>query len=308
MHPREVAEVGEVLELPGGVGAPRVRPGRDHRPAVVRQLGHVGERPARILERDPDEAVALDALERADPGLLRDAGRIGELRDERARAVGAVMPAVVRADDVVAVDRAERDGRPAVDAEIGDGVGRPAGVAVERERLAEEHPAQGLVLELRCECDRVPAGAKGRDVGGGGRCFHRCISLPPMMGRVESAAVGSEEDGMDLAEIYEQFSPAFDEFAKGNPEPVKALYSHRDDATLANPFGPAVRGWDEVIKDAALHVLKVPRRRVPRCAADCRVRDGRSRVCPRPGALAIQGGRTPASRALRPSGHNDPSP
>ena len=53
---------------------------------------------------------------------------------------------------------------------------------------------------------------------------------------------------MDLAEIYEQFSPAFNEFAKGNPEPVKALYSHCDDATLANPFGPAVRGWDEVSK------------------------------------------------------------
>jgi ketosteroid isomerase-like protein len=27
---------------------------------------------------------------------------------------------------------------------------------------------------------------------------------------------------------------------------VKALFSHRDDATLANPFGPPVRGWDQV--------------------------------------------------------------
>ena len=51
---------------------------------------------------------------------------------------------------------------------------------------------------------------------------------------------------MDLAEVYEQLGPALNEFAKGNPEPVKALYSHRDDATLANPFGPAVRGWAEV--------------------------------------------------------------
>jgi hypothetical protein len=51
---------------------------------------------------------------------------------------------------------------------------------------------------------------------------------------------------MDLAEVYERFGPAADEFAKGNPEPVKALYSHQDDATLANPFGPAVRGRDEV--------------------------------------------------------------
>lgn len=53
---------------------------------------------------------------------------------------------------------------------------------------------------------------------------------------------------MDLDEMYAQFEPAWDEFAKGNPEPAKALYSHRNDATLANPFGPAVRGWDEVSK------------------------------------------------------------
>lgn len=53
---------------------------------------------------------------------------------------------------------------------------------------------------------------------------------------------------MDLADVYAQFEPAWNEFAKGNPEPAKALYSHRDDATLANPFGPAVRGWDQVSK------------------------------------------------------------
>ena len=33
-----------------------------------------------------------------------------------------------------------------------------------------------------------------------------------------------------------------DEFARGDPEPVKALYSEADDVTLANPFGPARRG------------------------------------------------------------------
>lgn len=53
---------------------------------------------------------------------------------------------------------------------------------------------------------------------------------------------------MDLNEVYAQFKPVWDEFAKGNPEPAKALYSHRDDATLANPFGPVARGWDEVSK------------------------------------------------------------
>jgi hypothetical protein len=33
---------------------------------------------------------------------------------------------------------------------------------------------------------------------------------------------------------------------KGNPEPYKAAFSHRDDFTLGNPFGPFARGWDQV--------------------------------------------------------------
>ncbi len=36
------------------------------------------------------------------------------------------------------------------------------------------------------------------------------------------------------------------EFVNGNPEPFKALWSHHDDVVLANPFGPAVRGWEAV--------------------------------------------------------------
>ena len=53
---------------------------------------------------------------------------------------------------------------------------------------------------------------------------------------------------MDLNEVYAQFKPVWDEFGKGNAEPAKALYSHRDDATLANPFGPIALGWGEVSK------------------------------------------------------------
>ena len=33
---------------------------------------------------------------------------------------------------------------------------------------------------------------------------------------------------------------------KGNPEPVKKLWSHREDASLANPQGSVARGWGEV--------------------------------------------------------------
>jgi len=47
-------------------------------------------------------------------------------------------------------------------------------------------------------------------------------------------------------ELIEQFHLAQDEFVKGNPEPVEQLFSHREDVSLANPQGPAVRGWEQV--------------------------------------------------------------
>ncbi len=50
----------------------------------------------------------------------------------------------------------------------------------------------------------------------------------------------------DVDELIEQFHLAQGEVVKGNPEPVKRLFSHREDVTLANPFGPPVRGWEQV--------------------------------------------------------------
>ena len=44
----------------------------------------------------------------------------------------------------------------------------------------------------------------------------------------------------------EEYHRAGREITNGNPEVYKALYSRRDDVTLANPFGPPVRGWSEV--------------------------------------------------------------
>jgi hypothetical protein len=46
----------------------------------------------------------------------------------------------------------------------------------------------------------------------------------------------------DLDQVLERWHPASDEFLKGDPEPVKKLWSHREDVTLANPYGPPVRG------------------------------------------------------------------
>ena len=47
----------------------------------------------------------------------------------------------------------------------------------------------------------------------------------------------------DLDAAIAQSRLALGEFAKGDPEPLKAAYSQREDVTLANPFGPPVRGW-----------------------------------------------------------------
>jgi ketosteroid isomerase-like protein len=50
----------------------------------------------------------------------------------------------------------------------------------------------------------------------------------------------------DLDGVLEQFKRAGQEFVKGHPKPVQELFSHRDDVSLANPFGPPVRGWEQV--------------------------------------------------------------
>jgi hypothetical protein len=50
----------------------------------------------------------------------------------------------------------------------------------------------------------------------------------------------------DVHELIEQYYRAQREFLKGNPDPVKDLFSHTEDVTLANPYGPPVRGWEEV--------------------------------------------------------------
>ena len=49
-------------------------------------------------------------------------------------------------------------------------------------------------------------------------------------------------------ELIDQYQLASGEFLKGNPEPVKKLWSHREDVSIANPYGPPVRGWDEAAK------------------------------------------------------------
>ena len=47
----------------------------------------------------------------------------------------------------------------------------------------------------------------------------------------------------DLTKLIELSHVALDAFAKGDPEPLKDLYSRRDDVIIANPFGPPAKGW-----------------------------------------------------------------
>lgn len=49
----------------------------------------------------------------------------------------------------------------------------------------------------------------------------------------------------DVDEVIEKSHRAWAEFVKGNPEPAKELFSHKEDVTVANPFGPPVRGWEQ---------------------------------------------------------------
>ena len=110
----------------------------------------------------------------------------------------------------------------------------------------------------------------------------------------------------DFDQVLEQFKQAGNEFMKGNPKPVQNLFSHRDDVTLANPFGPPARGWDEVAKtqergasyyrDGEIYAFETVAKYVtPELACILWIeRDQR------------EGGRSRGAHTLRSSGHDDP--
>ena len=47
----------------------------------------------------------------------------------------------------------------------------------------------------------------------------------------------------NLDEFIERYHQACVAFSRGDPAPMKELFSRADDVVLANPFGPAVLGW-----------------------------------------------------------------
>jgi len=51
---------------------------------------------------------------------------------------------------------------------------------------------------------------------------------------------------MEIQKVIDQYHIAADQFSRGDPEPVKLLYSHKEDVSLINPFGQVEVGWDKV--------------------------------------------------------------
>src|SRR5215208_5707949 len=99
-------------------------------------------------------------------------------------------------------------------------------------------------------CDRLPTRERTR--GGRFSVFGRMFYTA--RGRGAQGGGGAPMQRMvvaavdDVDELIEQYYRTQREFLRGNPEPVKDLFSHTEDVTLANLYGPPVRGFDEVAK------------------------------------------------------------
>jgi len=50
----------------------------------------------------------------------------------------------------------------------------------------------------------------------------------------------------DLDAAIDRYHNAAAEFIKGNPAPFEMMFSHADDVSVANPFGPVACGWPDV--------------------------------------------------------------
>src|SRR5215218_1271746 len=118
----------------------------------------------------------------------------------------------------------------------------------------------------------------------------------------------------DLDEVLEQFKLAGNEFMKGNPKPVQELFSHRDDVTLANPFGPPARGWEQVAKTQERGAsyprawrIVLSRWRDLRLRDRGQVRDTRASLHLVDRADQREGRRSRGGHPVRSAGHYDPA-
>ena len=54
---------------------------------------------------------------------------------------------------------------------------------------------------------------------------------------------------LDFDQVVQRYHLALGEFGKGNPKPVKGLFSHRGDVSAAGGFGGVMHGWEQVAKN-----------------------------------------------------------
>ena len=60
----------------------------------------------------------------------------------------------------------------------------------------------------------------------------------------------------DISHVIDQYHKAVSAILGGNAQPVKLMYSHREDVTLASPFGPTILGWKKVSEGIDYHVTR----------------------------------------------------
>ena len=68
---------------------------------------------------------------------------------------------------------------------------------------------------------------------------------------------------LDFDQVVDQCHLALGELGKGNPEPVKALFSHRVDVSAAGGFGGVMLGWAQVAKNTEFAASRFQDRQVP---------------------------------------------
>jgi hypothetical protein len=100
----------------------------------------------------------------------------------------------------------------------------------------------------------------------------------------------------DLDEVIEQCQRALDKFVKGTPQPMQMMFSHREDVSLANPFGPPARGWDRGRSHHGPRRIESQGWRDGRLRESSEVRDPRARLH----RVAREAG----GQARRQDGHN----
>ena len=59
-----------------------------------------------------------------------------------------------------------------------------------------------------------------------------------------------------ISYVIDHYHKAVKAFLGGNAQPLKLMYSHREDVTLVSPFGPAILGWKNVSEGIDYHVTR----------------------------------------------------